>query len=964
MLPRRVGLHRAKELTLLADIIDAAGGRPHRARQPRRARRRARRRSSTTGPPASPPGRRSPWPRPSGCSTTRVGITLEQALDDEGAAQTVNFATADTAEAVRRSSTSATPTFQRSLSDRPSDDAATVAYAGVPCRSLGWPRPAAWRTGSSWRPPPAPAASAPARPIRPPPSLRRRRRPPAQDEPPDTGAGGGRRRGTPVAGRRPDRMRLPRRCPTSCSSARCSRPGRRRAADRTENETARFRVDQARAGVDRALRLRRGRRRPLRHRHEVPRDGRRSTSSAPASTRRPASLVVEGPRSRSRSFGGDEVIGAAESDVNCPVLDDPVRTHARRRHAGRRRRDQPADRRQARHAARRCCCPSAIAFAVVFGLVAAALADHRRRQGASAPSSRTAAASQREVARPRLRDAGPTRPSGPGRSLVERGRRSAEAPRPSASMGDLLGRAVGPAAHEHAADDRLVEQPAEGEAVGGELVAVAGDARRLVGAGAPLVGLVVDDDEARRACARAGRCSPRAPCSPSSATTNSSRQCSAPPAAAATIGAASAERHSVGDPLPRARRCPPPRTAPRRARRCRRRWRGRRPAARRARPGRPPCRSGRAATAAGRGRRRPWPVRRRRCRRRRSAAPPSASSPAIAVGQPRWRWSPSAPTPRPIARARSALPLGDVGPRQLERVGRRSARAASAAPSSGVGAVAERRRASASTVALGRLRRAVGVDVLGLAVQRHDEVVDGAGAGDVQQAAALGVAHLLVERLDTPRTARCPARRAPSCRPATRPTAPRWPLHLGGQPADDRDRELQALGGVHRHDPHGVVVALGQDRVAGPALGRLVRGPAQVAPHAPPAGVGPRPGLVDDVAHAPPHVAGVGPAERASRARAARRRCGRAARRASTGRRRAAIDATWAMRRGDRVVGHRRRAAAANSRQRPPAVRQSYSSTSLQPYSGERRAATRASSSVGSAAARSASIRSRISGAT
>ena len=41
-----------------------------------------------------------------------VGITLEQALDEEGAAQTINFATADTAEAVRAFLDKRTPTFQ------------------------------------------------------------------------------------------------------------------------------------------------------------------------------------------------------------------------------------------------------------------------------------------------------------------------------------------------------------------------------------------------------------------------------------------------------------------------------------------------------------------------------------------------------------------------------------------------------------------------------------------------------------------------------------------------------------------------------------------------------------------------------------------------------------------------------------------------------------------------------------
>ena len=41
-----------------------------------------------------------------------VGVTLEQALDEEGAAQTINFSTADTAEAVRAFLDKRTPTFQ------------------------------------------------------------------------------------------------------------------------------------------------------------------------------------------------------------------------------------------------------------------------------------------------------------------------------------------------------------------------------------------------------------------------------------------------------------------------------------------------------------------------------------------------------------------------------------------------------------------------------------------------------------------------------------------------------------------------------------------------------------------------------------------------------------------------------------------------------------------------------------
>ena len=100
-LPRRVGLHRAKELTLLTDIIDAAEadriGLVNRVVPDGEldafvddwAGRLA------AGPPIA-------LAQSKRLLNNAVGATLEQALDEEGAAQTVNFSTKDTAEAVSR----------------------------------------------------------------------------------------------------------------------------------------------------------------------------------------------------------------------------------------------------------------------------------------------------------------------------------------------------------------------------------------------------------------------------------------------------------------------------------------------------------------------------------------------------------------------------------------------------------------------------------------------------------------------------------------------------------------------------------------------------------------------------------------------------------------------------------------------------------------------------------------------
>ena len=69
--------------------------------------------------------------------------------------------------------------------------------------------------------------------------------------------------------------------------------------------------------------------------------------------------------------------------------------------------------------------------------------------------------------------------------------------------------------------------------------------------------------------------------------------------------------------------------------------------------------------------------------------------------------------------------------------------------------------------------------------------------------------------------------------------------------------ELQSLGAVDRHDPHGVIVGLGQDGLGHPGpLGRLAVDPVQVLAQVAAGGLAPRPGLVDDEAQPPPDVAG------------------------------------------------------------------------------------------------------------
>jgi enoyl-CoA hydratase/carnithine racemase len=109
-LPRRVGLHRAKELALLADIIDAkeaeAMGLVNRVVPDGELD--AFVADWATRLAAGPPIALAMTKR---LLNNSMNVTLDEALEDEGVAQSVNFGTADTREAVMAFLEKRQPTF-------------------------------------------------------------------------------------------------------------------------------------------------------------------------------------------------------------------------------------------------------------------------------------------------------------------------------------------------------------------------------------------------------------------------------------------------------------------------------------------------------------------------------------------------------------------------------------------------------------------------------------------------------------------------------------------------------------------------------------------------------------------------------------------------------------------------------------------------------------------------------------
>ena len=89
-------------------------------------------------------------------------------------------------------------------------------------------------------------------------------------------------------------------------------------------------------------------------------------------------------------------------------------------------------------------------------------------------------------------------------------------------------------------------------------------------------------------------------------------------------------------------------------------------------------------------------------------------------------------------------------------------------------------------------------------MHRDDEVILGPGEGDVQQPRLLRTATLLLDGGHVAeRCAGHAARGAPAaCRPANADPVAAFGGVGTAETGDDRDRELEALGGVDRHDPH------------------------------------------------------------------------------------------------------------------------------------------------------------------
>ena len=401
------------------------------------------------------------------------------------------------------------------------------------------------------------------------------------------------------------------------------------------------------------------------------------------------------------NFGGDEVIGVSETDVDCPIYEDPMRTL----HLD----GTPIDASVIKpfldakvRISAALLLPFGLAFGAIFVLAMFRLSLSGLYHGVVDTRGGAGSVSGSQLS-----------------GLVE-------GLGPSVDL-DLLGRAVGPASHEHRPGDGTTEDQFEHDAVGRELAAVPADAIGPLIVVGPLVGLVVDDDAALvrldeevdvpldRSSADVGGDEQLAVVAGVDRPLHDGRlQCRAGEQRDGGIHADDAFGRALG------RRLGVDAVA---------------------RPevgvledrvhGAPDC--GAVPTA---------------LPRRQVEVDGALVEAGVGVGLAgQERRAHTRATPGGGERPPSFVcPLVDVGPGELGHLGRgttKRPRAGSSAASAVFGSAAPDRWSSAPLTELALISR-----LAGIAVQRDDEVVDGAGAGDIEQTAAFGVAHLLVDRLE------------------------------------------------------------------------------------------------------------------------------------------------------------------------------------------------------------------------
>ena len=199
-------------------------------------------------------------------------------------------------------------------------------------------------------------------------------------------------------------------------------------------------------------------------------DGERYLVSAPVDP--DLGLLVSRVTPVVANFGGDEVIGVSESDVNCPAFEDPLRTlhldgtPVESRSVEAVPRFEGADPR---------CGAGADRGRAGRDLPAGDVPTEHRRACTTA-SSTPAGAHADPVSTP---------------AAIASRRSAIASAQSSSSICSASPRR--PAVNEHSGDDRLADDVLERDRVGRELAPVAGDPLGAVGAWPPGVGLVVDD---------------------------------------------------------------------------------------------------------------------------------------------------------------------------------------------------------------------------------------------------------------------------------------------------------------------------------------------------------------------------------------------------------------------------------------------------------------------------------------